>query len=63
MRSRPAHKARWFAIKRAQRAATDSHFSVVVLFDLPFIQIIPKRHLEGRKRGPRFQCPIHARCW
>ena len=39
-------------------------FSVVVQFEFfclfkPFID----RHLEGRKRAPRFQGPIHARFW
>ena len=24
---------------------------------------LTKRHLEGRKRAPRFQGPIHARFW
>jgi len=28
-----------------------------------FVQIISKRHLEGRKRVPRFQGPIRARSW
>lgn len=37
---------------------------VVAQFDFfVLFESLTERHLEGRKRAPRFQGPIHARVW
>ena len=42
----------------------EAQLSVVVQFDsFRLFKAFTKRHLEGRKRVPRFQGPIHARFW